>query len=397
VFSVVWFNLVDRVVIAIGNEEEKMSFIVNNVGWANERSDVPTKKMFKKWWARSALPTLQVILFSLIFFVFPVRADQVLNVYNWSSYMPDDVIQQFEKETGININYSTYDSNETMYAKLKADPSAAYDIVVPSSYFIQRMSREGMLRTIDKTRLPNFKNLNAEFLNKIFDPHNQYSIPYLWSSTGIVVNTKYFAKNGIKSWSDLWKPEYKDQLLLLDDTREVFSIALMVLGYSANDTNPDHIKQAYEKLKQLLPNVKLFNDIAVQNIYIDEDASIGMGWSGDIFLANQENSAVQYIYPKEGFVIALDNLAIPQGAKHLDNAYKFINFLLRPDIAARISQQIGYGTPNEAALKLLPKDIRNDPIVYPDKKTMERAQFQTDVGDTVSIYEKYLELLKMGG
>jgi spermidine/putrescine transport system substrate-binding protein len=338
-----------------------------------------------------------LIFFLFIFNINIAHAEQVLNVYNWSSYMPDDIIQQFEKETGININYSTYDSNETMYAKLKADPTAAYDIVVPSSYFIQRMSREGMLQTIDKTRLPNFKNLNPEFLDKVFDLHNQYSIPYLWSSTGIVVNTKYFAKDSIKSWADLWKPEYKDQLLLLDDTREVFSIALMVLGYSANDANPDHIKQAYEKLRQLLPNVKLFNDMAVQNIYIDEDASIGMGWSGDIFLANQENSAVQYVYPQEGFVISLDNLAIPQGAKHLDNAYKFINFLLRPDIAARISQEIGYGTPNEAALKLLPKETRDNTIVYPDKQTMQRAQFQTDVGDAVDVYEKYLELLKMGG
>jgi spermidine/putrescine transport system substrate-binding protein len=143
--------------------------------------------------------------------------------------------------------------------------------------------------------------------------------------------------------------------------------------------------------------VKLFNDEAVQNIYIDEDAQLEMGWSGDIFLANQENPAVQYVYPQEGFVIALDNLAIPQGAKHVDNAYKFINFLLRPDIAARISQEIGYGTPNKAALKFLPKDIRNNSIVYPDKQTMQRAQFQTDVGDAVDVYEKYLELLKMGG
>jgi spermidine/putrescine transport system substrate-binding protein len=336
--------------------------------------------------------------FIFLLFIFNIaHADEVLNVYNWSSYMPDDVIQQFEKETGIAINYSTYDSNETMYAKLKADPTAAYDIVVPSSYFVDRMSHEHMLQVIDKTKLSNFKNLNPDFMNKAFDPHNQYSVPYLWSSTGIVVNTKSFPKESIKRWSDLWKPEYKDQLLLLDDTREVFSMALIVLGYSANDTNPDHIKQAYEKLKQLLPNVKLFNDEAVQNIYIDEDAQLGMGWSGDIFLANQENPAVQYVYPQEGFVIALDNLAIPQGAKHLENAYKFINFLLRPDIAARISQEIGYGTPNAAALKLLPKDIRNNSIVYPDKQTMQRAQFQTDVGDAVDVYEKYLELLKMGG
>lgn len=323
-------------------------------------------------------------------------ADQILNVYNWSDYLPDDVIQQFEKETGIDVNYTTYDSNETMYAKLKADPDAGYDIVVPSTYFIDRMRQQGMLLKIDKSKLTNFKNLNPTFLNKSYDPHNNYSIPYLWGTSAIVVNDKYFPIGAITSWADLWNPKLKDQLLLLDDTREVFSMALITLGYPANDTNADHIKQAYERLKQLLPNVKLFNDEAVQNIYIDEDVTIGMGWTGDIFLANQENPHIKYIYPKEGFVISMDNLAIPSGVQHLDNAYKFINFLLRPDIAAKISMEIGYATPNQAALKLLPKNILNNSIIYPDPVTMRRGQFQTDVGSADRIYEKYLELLKMG-
>jgi spermidine/putrescine transport system substrate-binding protein len=333
----------------------------------------------------------------LLFSALPISAAKILNVYNWSGYMPDDVLQQFEKETGITVNYSTYDSNETMYAKLKADPNAAYDIVVPSSYFIDRMHNERMIRRIDKTKLSNFKNLNPDFLNKAFDPHNIYSVPYLWSSSAIVVNAKYFDPKKITRWADLWRPEYKDQLLMLDDTREIFSMALIMLGYSANDTNPQHVKQAYEKLRLLSPNIKLFNDEAVQSIYIDEDAMLGMGWSGDIYLANKENSAVRYIYPQEGFVIALDNLAIPRGAQHIDSAYKFINFLLRPDIAARLSTEIGYGTPNLAGFKLLPKDIRDNSIVYPDKAAMRRAQFQTDVGAAATVYEKYLELLKIGG
>lgn len=324
------------------------------------------------------------------------HATEVLNVYNWSDYMPDDVIQQFEKETGIVINYSTYDSNETMYAKLKADPNAGYDIVVPSTYFIDRMRQQNMLLKLDKTQLTNFKNLNPDLLNKSYDPNNNYSIPYLWGTSAIVINDKYFSKNSITSWADFWNKNLKDQLLLLDDTREVFSMALITLGYPANDVNPVHIKQAYEKLKLLLPNVKLFNDEAVQNIYIDEDVTIGMGWTGDIYMANQENPHIQYIYPKEGFVISMDNLAIPKGAQHIQNAYKFINFLLRPDIAAKISTEVGYASPNEAALKLLPKNILHNTIIYPDKATLRRGQFQTDVGSADQIYEKYLELLKMG-
>jgi len=339
------------------------------------------------------------LLFFILYSIFlsvSVQAGEIVNVYNWSNYMPDDVIQQFEKETGINVNYTTYDSNETMYAKLKADPDAGYDVVVPSTYFIDRMRQQNMLQKLDKTKLPNFKNLNPDLLNKSYDLHNNYSIPYLWGTSAIVINDKYFAKGAVTSWADLWNSRLRDQLLLLDDTREVFSMALIVLGYSANDTNPDHIKQAYEKLKQILPNVKLFNDEAVQNIYIDEDVTIGMGWTGDIFQANQENSHVQYVYPKEGFVISMDNLAIPVGAQHVENAYKFINFLLRPDVAAKISMEIGYASPNLAALKLMPAEILHNQIIYPDSVTLRRGQFQTDVGSTDRIYEKYLELLKMG-
>lgn len=321
----------------------------------------------------------------------------IVNVYNWSGYISEDVLKEFEKETGIHVNYTTYDSNETMYAKLKADPDAGYDIVVPSTYFIDRMYKQGMLQKIDKSKIPNFKNLNPALLNKPFDPHNHYSIPYFWSTTGIAINTKYYPYNSITRWNDLWKSDYKDQLLLLDDVREVFSMALISLGYSANDADPGHIKQAYLKLRQLLPNVRLFNDEAAASIYIDEDAVLGMGWDGDIYRANKENPDVQFIYPKEGYVLSLDSMAIPVGARHVDNAYQFINFILRPDIALKISQATGYASPNLAAQKLMPKSLANNKITYPDAATLARGQVQTDVGEKANaIYEKYWELLKIG-
>lgn len=335
----------------------------------------------------------------LLFCVIPCWANEepVLNVYNWSGYISDGVLKEFEKETGIHVNYTTYDSNETMYAKLKADPDAGYDIVVPSTYFIDRMHRQGMLSKIDKSKIPNFKNLNPALLNKPFDPHNQYSVPYFWSATGIAINTKYYPYNSVTSWNDFWKSNYKDQLLILDDIREVFSMALISLGYSANDANPDHIKEAYLKLRQLLPNVRLFNDEAAASIYIDEDAVLGMGWNGDVYMANKENSSVQFIYPKEGYVLSLDSMAIPRGAQHVENAYKFINFILRPDIAMQISMATGYASPNLAAEKLMPKDLANNKITYPDAATLARGEVQTDVGpEANAIYEKYWELLKIG-
>lgn len=323
--------------------------------------------------------------------------EKVINVFNWSGYMPDSVLAQFQAETGIKVNYSTYDNNETLYAKLKANPQAGYDIIVPSTYFIDRMRSQNMLQPIDKSKLSNFKNLNPELLNKSFDPDNRYSIPFLWSATAMVINTKYWPKGSIKRWSDLWQSKYKDQLLLIDDTREVFSMALLALGYSPNATDKEHIKLAYEKLKQLTPNIKIFNAEGAKSIYIDEDATIGMGWSGDIYLAQQENPSIEYVYPEDGFIIALDSIAIPVNAKHVENAYKFINFILRADIAKTISMETGFATANIEAVKLMPKEVREDPVIYPNQEIMAKGQFQTDAGASSALYERYFQLLKIGG
>lgn len=328
----------------------------------------------------------------------PAYAEKkVVNIYNWSNYISNEVLKEFTQETGIKVNYTTYDSNETLYAKLKANPHTGYDVIVPSTYFVDRMRRQGMLQALDKSRLPNFKNLNPALLNKSYDPSNHYSIPYFWSSTGIVVNSKFHATHPLQSWSALWNPRFRNQLLLLDDVHEVFSMALMVLGFSPNDTNPQHIRLAYFKLKQLMPNVRLFNNDGVKSLFIDEDLTLGMAWNGDIYQAAQENSALRFIYPKEGFVISIDSMAIPIGASHLDNAYSFINFILRPDIAKKISLATGFATPNLSAYKMMPKTALLNSMVYPDDKTLQRGRIQNDVGAAESVYQHYWELLKIGG
>jgi spermidine/putrescine transport system substrate-binding protein len=340
----------------------------------------------------------KIFTFLLMLF-FPLvlnAATNTLNIYNWSGYLPIKILQQFEKETGIQVNYSTYDSNETLYAKLKAVPDAGYDIIVPSSYFVDRMRKQNMLLPLDLKKIPNIANLNPSFLNRPFDPGNRYSIPYFWLATGIVYNDKYYKPGEIQHWSDLWKEKYKNELLLLNDVREVFSMALIALGYDANDSNPEHIKAAYLKLKQLLPNVKLFNAEAISSIYIDEDVTLGMGWSGETLLSHRENPHVKFIYPSEGFVLSLDSMAIPIGATHVENAYQFINFILRPDIAKALSEQTGYPTPNLSAIKLMSPSEMN-PITYPDPEILAKGVFQVDLGDANSLYEKYWELLKIGG
>ncbi len=322
---------------------------------------------------------------------------KVLNVYNWSNYMPQAVIDEFEKETGIHINYTVFDSNETMYAKIRSNPHSGYDLVVPSSYFVERMRKAGMLHPLDKSTLSNLKYYNPDLLNKSFDPNNEYSVPYLWGITGIAINGKYVDVNRITRWSDLWRPEYKNQLMLHDDVRQVFSMGLIALGYSINDTNLEHIKQAYLKLEALLPNIKLFNSDTVQNILVDEDVRIGMLFNGDFYQINPENSDLRYVYPEDGMAYWIDNMVIPKYAPHVQNAHLFMNFLMRPDIAKQLSLGQGYSTPNLAAIQMMSKDLRENPILNPPPNLLKHAELLKDVGDATEVYEKYWELLKIGG
>lgn len=319
----------------------------------------------------------------------------VLNVYNWSNYMPPEVLDQFQQETGIHVNYSEFDSSETLYAKLKTNPKIGFDIIVPGSYYIPRMAQEDMLLPLDHDKIPNMRYLNPDLPNRPYDRDNTYSLPYTWGVTGIAVNKRYYNPNDIRTWKDLWSNELKNQILMLDDMREVFSIPLMMMGYSVNDTNPEHIKQAYEKLRELLPNIRLFSS-APQSIYVDEDATVGMVWNGDAFQAQGENKNLAFIYPRDGFVLWVDTIAIPKYAPHVENAYRFLNFINRPDIAAKIAVYNGYSSPNKAAIELLPKNLRNNPVFNPPARVLQRAVMENDLGPANAIYEKYWQLLKMG-
>lgn len=340
---------------------------------------------------------MRTILFLIFLFIaLPAGAtSKVLNVFNWSQLMPDRVVKQFEKETGITVNLTDFDTNETMYAKLKATDGKGYDIVFPSNYYVERMQHEGMLEKLDKTKIPNIKNLDPRFLHLATDPKNNFSLPYVWSTTGILVNKKTIDPKSVRRFADLWRSQFRNQLLVLDDQRDIFSVAMIVLGYSVNDTQLDHIKQAYQKMVELLPNIRLFNSVAVANIFIDEDVHIGIAWSGDASMAQDENPNLVYIYPEDGFVIELDCISIINNAEHKDAAYQFINFLLRPDIAAIITAEYRYPTPNPAAIKQLPKKLRNNPIINPSRTVLNRGRFQKDIGDANEIFERYWEQLKV--
>lgn len=322
--------------------------------------------------------------------------ENVVYFYNWSEYVPPGLLEQFTKETGIKVIYSTYESNETMYARLKTYKDNAYDLVVPSTYFIDKMRKENMLQKIDKSKLTNFQYLDPALLHKPFDPQNDYSIPYIWGATGIGVNSDAIDPSTVTSWADLWKPEYKDSLIMMDDAREVFQVALRKLGYSGNTTDPKQIEAAYHELQKLMPNVRIFNSDNPANPYIEGEVNLGMLWNGSAFTARQAGVPVKIVWPKEGAIFWMDSLAIPQNARHVDNALKLIDFLLRPEIASQVAKEIGYPTPVAAAKKLLPPELANDPALYPEEAVMKNGEWQADVGDASTLYETYYQKLKAG-
>jgi spermidine/putrescine transport system substrate-binding protein len=315
-------------------------------------------------------------------------------VFNWSEYIDPAVLQAFEKETGIKVKYSTYESNEAMFAKLKIIKKNGYDVVFPSTYFVERMRKMGMLRSLDKSLLPNMKNLDPKLLNKPYDPNNAYSIPYMWGSSAIGINSKYIRTASVTSYNDLWNPVYKGKILLMDDVRDVFAMSLRSLGYSGNDTNPEHIKAAYQKLLKLKPSVKVFNSDSPKQPFLNQEVTIGQIWNGEIYMAAKENPSLVFIYPREGATFWADNMCIPTSVRNFKNAHAFINYMLRPDVARKNSELTGYATPNLAALALIDARTRNNKTVYPDLKDFNKGEFQSDVGSAIMLYEKYWEMLK---
>lgn len=338
---------------------------------------------------------LYCLLFSGFILCSSVFAKGILNIYNWSNYMPPDVLEDFEKKTGIQVNYSVFDDNPELYTKLKLNPGV-YDLIVPSSYFVARMRQEGLLQKLDKTKLPNVRYLNPLLMHFPYDPHTEYSLPYFWGTTGIALNDKYYDPKSITTWDDLWAPRFRGQLLLMNELREIFDIAFRSLGYSINDTNKEHLHEAYVKLLALMPNVKVFNESQESSIYADEDALAGAILSGDAYRAGLTNSHVKYIYPKGKTLVWIDNICIPIDAPHLENAYIFLNYILDPKISARIAEYSGYSSPNLGAIQLLPKSIQENPTLYPPDDIVKDAEVEADLPEEIkTLMQNYWELLKL--
>ena len=311
----------------------------------------------------------------------------VLNVYNVGDYIDESLISKFEEETGIKVLYETYDTNETMYQKVKSG-STNYDLVFPSDYMVEKMINEGLVQKIDFENIPNMKYIDKSFLNPIYDETNEYSVPYMWGTFGILYNKK-MVKEPVDSWDILWDEKYKNKIFMFDTYRDTLGVALKKLGYSLNSENQKEIEEAKELL---LEQRKLVDPIyGVDNgttMIPAGESDINMIWSGEGLNLQDENPNLVYVVPKEGANFWIDSLCIPSNAKNVSGAEKFINFVSDKESALRIADEIGYTTPNKEARLEQPEEVRNNPNAYMPKEIMERCEIYVDLPkDVKKLYD----------
>ncbi|CAG7839511.1 Spermidine/putrescine-binding periplasmic protein [Clostridium haemolyticum] len=314
------------------------------------------------------------------------KAKNALNVYNWGDYIDESVIKQFEEEYHIKVNYETFATNEDMYVKLKKG-GTNYDVVIPSDYMITKMINENMLEKIDMKNISNFKDIPAKFKNLAFDPKNQYSIPYMWGTVGIIYNTKLI-KDKIDSWNALWNPKYKDQILMVDSQRDAIAVALKKLGYSINTTNKGELKKAEQELMKQKPLVRAYVGDEVKDLMVDEEGAIAVVWSGDAITMMKNNPNLRYVIPKEGSNLWFDNMVIPKGSSHKKQAELFINFMTRADISLKNVDYIGYSTPNAKTMEMLDDEIKNNKAAYPEYEKIKKCEVFIDLGDFIKDYDR---------
>ncbi|MCL1858510.1 MAG: spermidine/putrescine ABC transporter substrate-binding protein [Oscillospiraceae bacterium] len=312
---------------------------------------------------------------------------QVVNVYNWGEYISDaagdvNVLKEFEAETGIKVNYTTYATNEELYSKLKSG-GANYDIVIPSDYMINRLIKEDMLEKINFANVPNYENIMDEYKNLEFDPTNEYSVPYTWGTVVLIYNTKYVTKP-VESWDILWDEDYKGKIIMFHNSRDAFGISLKRLGYSLNTTNISELEQAADELKKQKDVLQGYYMDEIFNKMGNEEAWIAPYYAGDAITMIEDNPDLDAVYPKEGTNRFVDSMCIPKGAKNKENAEAFINFLCEAEIAAANSEYIGYSTPNYAAYELLDDEIKEDEITYPDAEILEDTEMFLNLPEDIN-------------
>ena len=301
-----------------------------------------------------------------------------VNVLNWTSYIPQEVLDDFEKEYGIKVNYGTYSSNEELLAKISSSKPGTYDVIFPSDYMVELMIKKDMLMPIDKYKITNYSNINSLFLKQQFDRNNEYSLPFLAATTVIAVNRDK-VHGQIEGYNDLLSDEFNNNIVLLDDQRIVIGMGLQASGYSMNETDINKLNKGKEWLLKLNKNVKAFDSDSPKTFLITNETSIGVMWNAEAIIAKEYNPNIEIIYPKDGFAISLDNYTIVKGAKNIENSYKFINYLLRDDVNKKITDEYPYLNTTYANMNLDYSEL---------KMVLDKASFVENIGHSISNYDK---------
>jgi spermidine/putrescine-binding protein len=313
----------------------------------------------------------------------PKKKKGELNLFAWSEYIPQTVLDGFAEETGIKVNYETYASGEEMLAKLSAG-RARYDLIQPPDYIAEAMIKNGQLQPLDRAKLGNYGNLSPEYLGMPHDPEQAFTVPYMTGTVGIVVNTEK-VKTPVKGYSDLFAAKHAGRIVVLDDGRELATSALYVLGKGLNDFSDENLKAMKPLLSEWLPRVKLYDSDSPKTALLNGDVDLGLVWCGEAALLWNENKKFKYVLPAEGAHMFVDLLAIPKRAKNVENAHLFIDYVLRPEVSKLISDDFPYTNPNGAARKLLSEEQLANPASYPklDRKLDTFRYLGDEVGEKI--------------
>ncbi|MBQ3004807.1 MAG: spermidine/putrescine ABC transporter substrate-binding protein [Clostridia bacterium] len=306
-------------------------------------------------------------------------AERSINVYNWAEYISDgaedtlDVNAEFERRTGIKVNYTNYATNEDLYAKLKSGGSN-YDIVIPSDYMIERLIDEGYLQKINFDNIPNYKYISERYKDMYFDPKNEYSVPYTVGMVGLIYNKEYVAEDPT-SWEVMWDGRYTNNILMFESSRDAFAIAQFILGQDLNTENPDDWYAAAEKLKEQKPVLQSYVSDEIYNKLEGESAYIGAYYAGDYLSMADNNPNLAFVYPEEGTNFFVDSMCIPTSSQNKELAEMYINFMLEPDIAKANAEYICYATPHTGVLSMDDYEYKDNEILYPDDETLANTQY----------------------
>jgi len=320
-------------------------------------------------------------------------APVTLHLFTWSDYTEATVIQQFEERFGVKVVTDMFGSNEELLAKLQGG-AVGYDTVVPSDYMVSILVKQDLLAELTPAKIPNLAQVFPHLKGLYYDPANTYSIPYLWGTTGIGYNADLVSPPP-DSWQVLWDERYKGKISLLNDEREVFGMALRAAGESLNATAPTAIHAAKTRLMTQKSLVKTYTSENYDQLLLSGDVALAHGWSGAIMRAAAERPSIKYVIPKEGGTIWQDNLAVLKTSAHKDEAMAFINFLLEPQIAALMTTKVKYASASQEARLFVPKDIAQNPAIYPPDAVLSRLEWITDVGDAIKVYDRAWTELKV--